>query len=112
MTTQIASEEAITTEFRAACFELAAMRYENAPPFYEIYWFPDAAEETIRFIDIDAETIPTGEAMIFAFGRSKGFPYRNEVAQVTPEEWEKIKSHEIPLPDGWLVEAAQHIPRQ
>ena len=90
---------------------LAASRYETAPEDYKIYWFPDDREETIRFIEVDAGTIPTGDVMIFRFGKTADFPYRNEIAQVTPHEWEMIQEGTIRLPFNWPVKSAQLIPR-
>ena len=40
---------------------------------------------------------------------SSGFKYPSVILEVTPDEFEKIQTHELPLPEGW--ELGELIPR-
>ena len=40
---------------------------------------------------------------------ASGIPYSSIIVEVTPSEFEKIRTHELRLPDGW--EIGEELPR-
>ena len=58
--------------------------------------------EPIRLLEVNANTIPSG-IMPIGFGPSLtiGVPYPSVILEVTPEEFDRITTHELSLPSGW-----------
>lgn len=70
----------------------------------------DAPDEPIKLLEVNENTVPTGKVEPFAFSRSHGFP-PTVIAEVTPTEFEGIKSGLIPLPEGWSLQKTQRFER-
>ncbi len=78
----------------------------------KVIWInPDTAPE-IRLIQITADTLPTGDVLSFYFPPSKEILYPMLIAQVTPEEWQKVLQDEIPLPEAWSLENHKEYARE
>lgn len=78
--------------------------FELEPKLENIVWVnPDKPSE-IRLLEINSETFPSGAVMSFYFPPDDDFPYAMKIAEVTPEEWQKILRKEIRLPEGWTLE--------
>ena len=74
---------------------------EGQPPDVQIIEFCDPEEQTVRLLEISDAFPTTNEAWAMRFPPSADFGYRSEFIIVTPEEWEKVQSGEIALPEGW-----------
>ncbi len=76
-----------------------------------IYYLPrDAAEREIRFVEINdlmavRESDPL-EPIDFGVDIGSKSAHRLLVLDVTPSQWEKIQTNEIPLPPGWTLDGA------
>lgn len=60
--------------------------------------------EPIKLLEVNEFTTPSG-IMPLQFGPApaSGIHFPSVIVEVTPEEFEKIQSHEMPLPNGWSV---------
>lgn len=81
--------------------------FETEQGLVQIVWFLDPLEKEIRLIEVNRDTLPTGEVQTFRFAPSVDVPLPIRIADVTPEEWERIEKGQISLPEEW-----QALPRQ
>ena len=58
--------------------------------------------EPIKLLEVNATSVPAGVVPIY-FGPTKQTPFPSIIVAVTPEEFERIQSKELPLPDGWRL---------
>jgi len=75
----------------------------------EVYSFPDPAGETVRLVEVSPRFPASGEPYPFTFGRSKEFPFRSSVIQITPGEWRDVLSQRLALPAEWDVGSRQRV---
>jgi hypothetical protein len=69
-----------------------------------------ARAEPVTLLEINANTVPSGIMPIqFGPNLTSGFNYPSVILEVTPEEFKKIQTRELPLPEGW--ELGNVIPR-
>ena len=67
-------------------------------------------KEKIALLEVNENTVPTGVMPIeFAPAPASGIHYPSVIVEVTPEEYERIRSAELSLPAGWSLGEA--IPR-
>ncbi len=71
----------------------------------------DAPDEPIKLLEVNAATVATGTIEFFAFAPSVSTPFRTVIAEVTPEEYERIRCEELRLPRGWSLANAQLFER-
>jgi hypothetical protein len=83
--------------------DLVRHHFEIEPHIERIVWLASEGDE-IRLIEITPEAIPSGMVHPFPFHPTPEVPYRTLVADVTPDEWNKIQRQEIPLPQGWSLQ--------
>jgi len=60
------------------------------------------AQEPIKLLEVNPETPPSGIVPV-AFGQARDIPYASIVVEVTPEEFERILSGHLNLPEGWRL---------
>jgi len=69
-----------------------------------IIWVKNGdAQQDIRLIEVNRDTIPAGDFYAFYFAPSEDFPLPIRIGDATPDEWEKIQRGEIGLPSGWSL---------
>jgi hypothetical protein len=96
--------------------DLAQRHYEVELGLSEIIRFTNTAEvertwnEPIKLLEVNENTIESGILPIY-FGPApeSGIHFPSVIIEVTPEEYRKIQSNELQLPDGWRFSAP--IPR-
>ena len=97
--------------------ELAKRHYEIEPGLTQIFRITDktgnahgAHAYPIRLLEVNVNTVESG-VMPLHFGPApaSGIPFSSIIVEVTPGELEKIRSHELRLPDGW--EIGEELPR-
>ncbi len=96
--------------------ELAMRQYEIEDGLVHIFRITDGAaaelgeDEPIKLLEVNANTPETGIMPLY-FGPvpASGIPYHLVIIEVSPNEFEKIKSNELKLPEGWTV--GEEIPR-
>lgn len=78
-----------------------------------IIWFKSIdGEEEIHLLEVNRDTPPSGAVMLLYFGATEKFPLSARVADVTPDEWEKISRGEISLPSGWSLKNTVEFKRE
>src|SRR5258706_3347004 len=94
---------------------LITWHFDIEPEMTEIYRFVSSneedPEEPIRLLEVNEVTVPTGNVEVFGFRPSADVPFWTHVAEITPHELERIRSGQIPLPNGWDLQRAQRYRR-
>jgi hypothetical protein len=96
--------------------ELARMHYEVETGMIQIFRITGSSEievkptEPIKLLEVNENTVPSG-IMPIQFGPSpaSGLHYSSIILEVTPDEFQKIQTNELKLPNGWTV--GEPIPR-
>jgi hypothetical protein len=90
--------------------ELARKHYQIEAGLTRIFRVSGSAEvefrpnEPIKLLEVNENTVPSG-IMPIQFGPcpAMGLTHASIIIEVTPEEFEKIRSRELELPHGWRV---------
>jgi len=69
----------------------------------------DDPNEPIKLLEVNAATLSTGSVEPFGFTPTQSVPFRTVIAEVTPEEFERIRKNEIGLPQDGLREAGEGL---
>lgn len=99
-----------------AARELANKHFEIEVGLTRIFRITGTAEtelhpsEPIKLLEVNTATATSGILPLY-FGPvpGRGIPYPSVIVEVTPDEFEKIKKHELPLPKGWSI--GEELPR-
>jgi len=61
-------------------------------------------EEPIKLLEVNQYSIPSGVMpLYFDAAPGRGIHFPSVIVEVTPEEFTKIRSQELSLPDGWTL---------
>ena len=61
-------------------------------------------EEPIKLLEVNRYSIPAGVMpLYFDAAPGRGIHFPSVIVEVTPEEFTKIRSQELSLPDGWTL---------
>lgn len=71
----------------------------------------EAADEPIKLLEVNAATVATGSVEPFAFAASKSTPFPTVIAEITPDEFDRVRRAEIKLPEGWSLANVQRFER-
>lgn len=97
-----------------AAERLAHFHYSNEPDIRDIYRCVSDREgenDPVKLLEVNAATIPSGIMPIrFDPAPASGVPYSSVIVEVTPAEFEQIRSAQLPLPSGWKLDAAIQRP--
>jgi hypothetical protein len=100
-------------EIEKAVRRMARTYFEKEKSIDRIIWFKNTrGEERIHLIAVNRDTFPAGSVMAFYFRENERFPLPRRLADVTPEEWAKIRAGKIPLPQGWSMQNAVEFDRE
>jgi len=103
MTTQVEDRKRAATRL--------AKQWKSRDAKSKAYLFPSDAEEgPIRVLHVTSNTPATGSVEAFGFRPTRGVSFSTHIAEVTPEEFEKILKQDIKLPEGWLLERREELP--
>ena len=104
--------EAVPKSYDSAIDVLAAAHGAGPDPV-EIYSMRDPRQQIVRLIEVSA-AFPEGGVErpappnrmervvpVFPMGPAKDFPYRSEIVQVTPSEWEQLLGGKLKLNQDW-----------
>jgi hypothetical protein len=91
--------------------ELAAWHFRVEPDLKAVFVLRSEAHEPIRLLEVNAATVTTGSVEPFAFAPTKETPFATVVAEITPEEFERVRRDEIKLPSGWSLTNALELNR-
>ena len=83
------------------------------PAITAVYYLPkNANEREIRFVEINQlmgqRTDETLEPIDFGVDTGTDSEHQLFVVDVTPEQWERIRIQQLPLPNNWSLEGAIH----
>ena len=79
----------------------------------EIYSMPDPHQQTVRLIEVSSTFPESGVERpappngvervvpVFPMGPAKDFPFRSEIVQVTPGEWDQLRQGKLKLNRNW-----------
>lgn len=115
-TNVVATDQAIATEKAEAAKELAKKHYQIEAGLTQIFRITERVEveviraEPIKLLEVNEDTVPSG-VMPLHFGPApaSGIPYPSVIVEVTPDEFKKIQSRELKLPEGW--EIGEELPK-
>jgi hypothetical protein len=82
---------------------------ESSPEGSKIFWFPDPQKHTVRLVVVSGDFLASGSVWTLPLGESNDFPFRSEVALLTPDEWRKVEKHKMPLPKGWRFSSRRQV---
>ena len=88
----------------SAAEDLIQEHFELESRLEKVIWINSDKASEIRLLEINPETFPTGSVLSFYFPPDDEFPFAMHIAEIRPEEWQKILRHEIPLPEGWTLD--------
>jgi len=74
------------------------------PSVETIIWFKDEEGKEIRLLELNTESTSENLILPFYHKPTAEYPMPAIVADITPEEWEKVRQSEIPLPSGWSLD--------
>lgn len=97
----VAGKPTVPKSYEEAVDVLARSHASELGNGVQIFAFADPAKEQVRLLEVTDQTLPSGTVVPIGFGRAPSFPFRSQVAQVTPEEWKQIERGAIGLPAGW-----------
>jgi hypothetical protein len=96
--------------------ELAKKHYQLEPDITRIFTIRDTSESragvgsAIRLLEVNAAAVPAGILPLhFSPAPASGIPYPSIIIEITPEEFERLKAHELELPNGWQI--GEELPR-
>jgi hypothetical protein len=98
--------------------QLARKHYEIEAGLTRVIRFSGSADilerarEPIKLLEVNANTVPTGVmALGFDAAPDAGIRFPSVIIEVTPDEFEKIQTKELKLPQGWEGER-EEVPKQ
>ncbi|HEV3257149.1 MAG TPA: hypothetical protein VG013_09740, partial [Gemmataceae bacterium] len=103
-------EQAVADDRAQVARALAKKHYQAEAGLQRIFRLTGSAEvevrpvEPIKLLEVNANTIPSGVLPVsFGPAPASGVPYPSVIVEVSPEEFNKIQAHELPLPKGWVL---------
>ena len=78
----------------------------------KVIWIRSRTTPEICLLEVNSDTFATGMVQSFYFPPSNEIQYPLILAEVTPEEWQRILRNEIELPEGWSLENHKAFARE
>jgi len=105
-----AEDKAVTEEKAEVTKKLAKNHYQAETGLRRIFRLTGSAEvearhfEPIKLLEVNANTVPSGVLPVqFGPAPASGIPYASVIVEVSPEEFDKIQTYELKLPNGWRL---------
>ncbi len=105
-----ALDQAVVDDKARVARELAKKHYEAETGLQRVFRLTGSAEvelrpiEPIKLLEVNTNTVASGVLPVqFGPAPANGVPYPSIIVEVSPEEFEKIKTQELRLPKGWQV---------
>jgi len=110
------TDQAPTMDIASAAKDLAMKHYEIEDGLTTIFRLTDGADAQVvrgtpvKLLEVNVNT-PEAGVIPLGFGPApaSGIPYASIIIEVTPKEFEKIRSNELKLPEGWSI--GEEFPR-
>ena len=101
--------EAVPRYYEDAVVLLANWHQERGDANFAAYSFPDPEGLVVRLVEV-SDHFPTADAVRpIRFGRSADFPFASAVALVSGQDWTKVLSGFLTLPEGWSLQNVQRV---
>ena len=91
--------------------DLARKHFEIEEGIDRVIWFKDGEHE-VHLIEVNRNTIPEGAILTFYLRPTQERPLPVLIGDITPEEWENVKTGLIPLPEGWSLDNIEVLERE
>jgi len=91
---------------------LVQEHFELEEDLEQIIWLKKGPVSEIRLLEVNRDTAATGMVEVFGFAPSADIPYPLRIAEITPEEWERVQNGEISLPESWSLDNAEIFTRE
>jgi hypothetical protein len=111
-----ALDQAVVDDKAQVARELAKKHYQAEAGLQSVFRLTGSAEvevrpvEPIKLLEVNTNTVASGVLPVqFGPAPASGIPYPSIIVEVSPEEFEKIKTQELKLPKGWQV--GEEMPR-
>ncbi len=111
-----ALDQAVVDDKAQVVRELAKKHYQAETGLQRVFRLTGSAEvevrpiEPIKLLEVNTNTVASGVLPVqFGPAPASGIPYPSIIVEVSPEEFERIKTHELKLPKGWQV--GEEMPR-
>jgi hypothetical protein len=92
--------------------DLVQEHFDLEADLEQIIWLKKGPANVIRLLEINRNTAATGMVEAFGLAPSADVPYPLRIAEITPEEWERVQNGEISLPESWSLEEAETYARE
>lgn len=97
----------MTTDKRVAAKNLAKAHSRVEPAIRRIVHVigdeEAASNEPVKLLEVNPETSPSGIIPIAFAPNPPKFPFPSVVIEVTEAEYKRIRSGQLPLPNGWRL---------
>jgi hypothetical protein len=95
------------TDKHEAARKLAQAHYLVEQGLVSVFRLTGPAEteaEPIKLLEVNRDTVPTGIMPLgFDAAPDRGIPFPSIIVEVTPDEYEQIRSGALALPNGWQI---------
>ena len=98
-------------DLRDVAFDLAKSHREADRDTTTIKFFPSARSNEVCLLEVSSSAPSTDEIMPFRFAAdgANSVDYPSVVILLSPQEWEKVQSGNLSLPEGWDLLTAEDI---
>jgi hypothetical protein len=104
-------EQAVAQEKSTVAKELALKHFQIEPGLTRVIRCSGSADvefaptEPIKLLEVNQFTVASGVLPLhFGSVPASGINFPSIIIEVTPEEFDKIKANQLPLPKGWTFE--------
>jgi hypothetical protein len=90
-----------------AAKRLSDWHFSVEPGMRQIFYI-DLPGNRIGLLEVNEHTPPTGSVEPFVFAPAEDIPYTTVIAEITPDEFERLRQdpRALPLPEGWNLSTA------
>ncbi|MFQ5632640.1 MAG: hypothetical protein ACE5I1_28055 [bacterium] len=99
-------------DFEKLVAELVQKHFELESDLEQIIWLRKVSANEIRLLEVNCNTAATGMVEAFGFAPSVDVPFPLRIAEITPEEWQRVQNGKIPLPESWSLDNAEIFNRE
>ena len=90
---------------------LAEAHFQLEPGLRLVVWFTSGPPDEVRLIEVHEDAIETPYLTPFRFAGSREIPIDCTIAEVSPREWEELRTGARSLPPGWEIDRTETFVR-
>ncbi len=92
-----------------AAHDIAAPHRSEDAAMTGMFGFPDPDDREVWLIKVTPQTPRTGELSIFGLRGDPTVPFRVQIGEITPDEWDDLRARRIPLPPRWSLGTSKKV---